>query len=146
MSSTVIKKFTIGSQYFFSCYADFESKDLDELELVDTTDFQFMRQLTGRGKCLFQLKRQANVDDYINYALSDVAMAVGKFLIPEFCEAIGFKFEDLPRLQPLIKDLDPKHKYEQLIFESYLANGSFSLTEDQRLKAYKSYKEARNLN
>jgi hypothetical protein len=146
MSSTVIKKFTIGSQYFFSCYPDFESKDLDELELVDTTNFQFMRQLTGCGKCLFQLRRQSNIDDYINYALSDVAMAVGKFLIPEFCEAIGFKFEDLPRLQPLINCLDPKHKYEQLIFESYLTNGSFSLTEDQRLKAYKSYKEARNLN
>jgi hypothetical protein len=145
MSSTVIKKFTIGSQYFFSCYPDFKSKDLDELELVDTTDFQFMRQLTGRGKCLFQLKQQANTEDYISYALTDTAMAVGKFLVPEFCEAINFKLEDLSRLQKLIDDLDPKHKYEQIIFESYLENCSFYLTEEQRLKAYKSYKEARNL-
>jgi hypothetical protein len=145
MSSTVLNKFLIGSRYFFSCYQDFKSKDLDELELVETTDFQFMRQLTGREKCLFQLKQQPNVDIYINYALSDVAMAVGKFLIPEFCETINFKIEDLPKLQQLIENLDPKHKYEQIIFESYLVNGSFSLTDDQRLRAYESYKEARDL-
>jgi hypothetical protein len=145
MSSTVIKKFTIGSQYFFSCYQDFKSKDLDELELVETTDFQFMRQLTGRGKCLFQLKRQPNTEDYISYALSDMPMSVGKFLVPEFCETINFGIEDLHKVQSLIDSLDPKHKYEQIIFESYLENGSFYLTEEQRLKAYKSYKEARNL-
>ena len=146
MSSTVLKKFLIGSRYFFSCYQDFKGKDLDELELVVTTDFQFLRQLTGRGKCLFQLNQQPATEDYINYALADVPMAVGKFLVPEVCEALNFGIEDLPKMKPLIDKLDPKHQYEQIIFESYLENGSFSLTEEQRLKAYKSYKEARNLN
>ena len=59
----------MGSQYFFSCYEDFCSKDIDEIEIIDTYDFKNIRQLTGQGKCLFQLKKQCSVDKYVEYAL-----------------------------------------------------------------------------
>lgn len=139
-----MSKFLMGSQYFFSCYEDFHSKDIDEIEIIDTNKFEQMRQLTGRGKCLFQLKRKNNVDDYISYALqSDLGMVVGKFLIPEFCEEIGLTISNLLQLQPLIDKLDDKHKYEEIIFNAYINNGSFTLTQSQRDEAYKSYKESR---
>ena len=70
-------------------------------------------------------------------------MIVGKFLIPEFCEEIGMTIEDLPKLRPLIEKLDDGHKYEEIIFNSYIENGAFILTDEQRLKAYNSYKESR---
>ena len=144
MSTKIIKKFLVGSRYFFNVYPEFTSKDIDELELVETTDFKFLRQLSGCGRCLFQLNKQPSVEHYIEYALrTGPAMAVCKFLVLEFCEAIGFKLSDLPKLQPLIDKLDPKHIYLKVIFESYLENGAFVLTNDQRLKAYSSYKEAR---
>jgi hypothetical protein len=134
----------MGSQYFFSCYDDFCSKDTDEIEIVETNEFKYVRQLTGQGKCLFQLKKQETVDDYIDYALqSNLGMVVGKFLIPEFCEAIGLTINDLPKLKPLVDELDSKHKYEEIIFNSYIKNNSFTLTEEQRKEAYKSYKESR---
>ena len=137
-------KFLMGSQYFFSCYEDFNSKDIDEIEIIETRAFEYVRQLTGQGKCLFQLRKQEAVEDYINYALkSNLGMVVGKFLIPEFCEAIGFTINDLPKLKPLINKLDDKHKYEEIIFDSYIENGSFTLTNEQRERAYKSYKESR---
>lgn len=139
-----MSKFLMGSQYFFSCYSDFNSKDIDEIEIIETNEFKYIRQLTGQGKCLFQLKKQEMVDGYINYALqSNLGMVVGKFLIPEFCEAIGLTVNDLPKLRPLIDKLDDKHKYEEIIFNSYIENGSFTLTEEQRARAYKSYKESR---
>ena len=141
-----MSKFTIGSTYFFSCYEDFRSKDVDELELIDTNDFKQSRQLTGKGKCLFQLKRHASKEHYIEWALkSKAGMVVGKFLIPEFCKEIGFSINDLYRLKPLIDKLDDKHKYEKIIFDSYLDNNAFVLTEEQRLKAYTSYKESRGI-
>jgi hypothetical protein len=144
MSTKIIKKFLTGSKYFFDIYPEFHSKDIDELELVETTDFKFLRQLSGCGKCLFQVNRQPTVEHYINYALqTGPAMAVCKFLVSEFCEEIGFKISDLPKLQPLIDNLDPKHAYLKIIFESYLENASFVLTDEQRLKAYSLYKEAR---
>lgn len=139
-----MSKFLMGSRYFFSCYADFESKDIDEIELVDTSEFNHIRQLTGKGKCLFQMKRHASKEPYIEFALrSKLGMVIGKFLIPEFCKAIGFTIEDLHLLTPLLSKLDEKHMYEKIIFDSYIENNSFTLTEAQRARAYKSYKESR---
>jgi hypothetical protein len=139
-----MNKFLIGSQYFFSCYPDFKSKDTDEIEIIDTNEFKQMRQITGKGKCLFQMKKHAAKEDYIDWALqSQIGMVVGKFLVPEFCAAIGFTIEDLPRLRVLIDKLDAKHKYEEIIYNSYIENGSFALTSVQRDRAYKSYKESR---
>jgi hypothetical protein len=134
----------IGSKYFFSCYEDFEPHDTDELEIIETDEFQQIRQLTGRGRCLFQMKKHKSKDDYIDWAIkSPVGMVIGKFLIPEFCEAINFTVEDLPKLKVLINRLDDKHKYEEIIYNSYIENRSFTLTAEQRAKAYKSYKESR---
>ena len=134
----------IGSKYFFSCYDDFKPHDIDELEIIETTEFNQMRQLTGQGKCLFQMKKHESKDDYIEWAIkSPLGMIVGKFLVPEFCEAIGFTVEDLPRVKVLIDRLDEAHKYEEIIYNSYLENGSFTLTDEQRDRAYKSYKNSR---
>lgn len=141
-----MNKILIGSTYFFSCYDDFQSKDIDELEIVDTNEFQQMRQITGQGKCLFQMKRHQSKDEYIDWALKcKLGMVIGKFLVPEFCAAIGLSVEDLPKLLPLIQKLDDKHKYEEIIFNSYIENGDFTLTKEQRDLAYQSYKETRRI-
>ena len=139
-----MNKILMGSTYFFSCYEDFEGKDIDEIQIIETNEFEQVRQITGRGKCLFQLKRHNTKEEYIEWALkSNIGMVIGKFLIPEFCSEIGFTIDDLPRLEPLIAKLDDKHKYEEIIYNSYLQNGSFTLTDEQRDRAYKSYKESR---
>lgn len=141
-----MSKILIGSRYFFSCYDNFTSKDIDEVELIETDNFNNVRQLTGQGKCLFQLKKQPSKEHYIDYALrSKIGMVIGKFLIPEFCETIGFTVNDLSQLVPLIAKLDEQHKYEEIIFNSYIENGSFTLTDEQRSRAYKSYKESRGI-
>lgn len=136
----------IGSKYFFSCYEDFEPHDTDELEIIETDEFKQVRQLTGQGKCLFQMKKHSSKNDYIEWAIqSPLGMVVGKFLVPEFCDQIGFTIEDLPRLRVLIDKLDDRHKYEEIIYNSYIENGSFTLTDEQRDKAYKSYKDSRHV-
>lgn len=139
-----MNKILVGSQYFFSLYPDFKSKDIDELEIIETTEFSVIRQLTGKSKCLFQLKKKACTNDYIEDALrSNCGMVLGRFLIPEFCKQIDFTIDDLPRLSPLIDKLDSAHKYEQNIYDSYIKNNGFYLTSEQRAEAYKIYKNAR---
>jgi hypothetical protein len=141
-----MNKILIGSQYFFSGYDDFQSKDIDEIQIIDTNEFLQMRQITGQGRCLFQMKRHSSKEAYIDWALkSQLGMVIGKFLVPEFCAAIGVVIEDLPKLLPLIYKLDDKHKYEEIIFNSYIENGDFTLTEEQRDLAYQSYKETRRI-
>ena len=139
-----MSKILMGSQYFFSQYDDFNSKDIDEIEIIETSDFNNMRQLTGMGKCFFQLKKLHSADDYINRALeSKLGMVIGKFLVPEFCQEIGMNVSDLSKLAPLLELLDEQHEYEKIIYNSYIENNSFTLTNAQRERAYKSYKESR---
>jgi hypothetical protein len=146
MGEYSMNKILIGSQYFFSGYDDFVSKDIDEIQIIDTNEFSQMRQITGQGRCLFLMKRHSSKEDYINWALkSQIGMVLGKFLVPEFCAAIGFSVADLSKLLPLIGKLDDKHKYEEIIFNSYIQNGVFALTQEQRNEAYQSYKMTRRI-
>lgn len=139
-------KILIGSTYFFSEYDDFQSKDIDEIQIIDTNEFKQMRQITGKGRCLFQMKRHSSKEEYIDWALqSQLGMVLGKFLIPKFCSKIGFTIKDLPKLKPLLELLDDKHKYEAIIFNSYVENGDFTLKKEQRDLAYQSYKETRRV-
>jgi hypothetical protein len=101
--------------------------------------------MAGAKEEFFSFQKLNSAEDHINQALiSQLPMVVGKFLIPEFCQEIGFTINDLPRMQPLIDSLDEKHLYEKIIYEAYLQNGDFYLTQEQRDAAYISYKETRS--
>ncbi len=133
----------IGSRYFFSEYPDYHSHDIDKIELQDTNDYKYVRIIRGQGKDYFFFKRKPKEEMIQDALKQELAMVVGKFLVPEFCQEIGFTIEDLPRLQPLIDRLDEKHLYEKIIYEAYLSNGSFTLTQEQRDQAYEEYKRLR---
>ena len=136
----------VGSGYFFNMYPDFNSKDVDTVQLIDTNDFENICQISGNGECLFLVKKHTNKQTYIDWALkSKLGMVVGKFLVPEFCQEIDFTVDDLLKLKPLLEKLDDKHKYEEIIFNAYVENNSFTLTDEQRGLAYQSYKESREI-
>lgn len=137
------KLILVGSTYFFGDYPDFKSKDKDFVKLVDSPEeFKYFRQTSG-SYCLFEWKRMS-VSEFIEYSLNQgVAILVGKFLVPEFVNEIGFKIEDLIKLKPLIDNLKKRHLYEKIIFDSYLENKAFALTDEQRLRAYENYKLSR---
>ena len=139
-----MKRFLVGSKYFFSCYPDFTPGDEDTVEIIDTEDFQWSRVFRGQGRCIFQFNSRLTKEEHIQKALwTEQGLTIGKFLVPEFAQEIGFGIEDLDKLYPLVSQLKTKHKYEQIIYESYKINNSFTLTEEQRAAAYKACKEAR---
>lgn len=137
----------MGSRYFFEGYPDFKPHDTDTIELVPPNKM-FKIGLVVRGKkgqgtdAYFFVKKPK--EDMIQDALnSQVPMVFCKFLIPEFNEQIGFTVEDLPKLWPLVNRVDEKHLYAKMIFEYYIENKSFTLTQEQRDKAYHEYKRLR---
>ena len=143
-----IQKFKMGSSYFFDIYDDYKLKDNDELHIVDEFIFpnkvcMNMRRFDGNDIFIF---KNTGKQEYINDVYeSGVNMKVGKFLIPEFNKYINFTIDDLKSLQPIFDNMDEKHTYERVIFESYLKNGDFFLTDEQRREAYKEYKRSRGL-
>ena len=136
----------VGSNIFFKDIKGFNSKDIDILELVDNpTGFKYQRQFKFKGKCVFQWKRMS-VNEWIDITLSNnIPMEIGKFLVPEFIKEFNLSINDLKRLQPLVDSLDDKHKYEEVIYNSYIENNDFYLTDSQLNDAYKIYLKYRNL-
>lgn len=139
-----MKSILVGSTYFFKGLEEFKSKDTDRVVLVENPiGFKNVRQTSGSGSCLFEW-RKMSADEFVEFTLkTKLPMSVGKFLVPEFCEAVGFTLMHLKKLESIFDKLDDKHKYEKNIYNAYLKNGSFTLTDEQRQSAYEEYKKAR---
>lgn len=139
-----IKQFRMGSSYFFSVYDDFNSKDYDDLCIMDNFIFPgnvMNAKIKGNDVFMFRnMPKQGYIDDLID---SGVNMKAGKFLIPEFNEYIGFTIDDLKSIIHVFENMDEKHTYEKIIADSYIENNGFFLNDKQRKKAYDEYKKTR---
>lgn len=141
-----IKKISIGSSVFFNRYEDYNSKDVDILAIMD--DFisgsdSLNMKLNDSNEDVF-MYRNLSKEQFINDCLrSKVPMRAGKFLVPEFVEYIHLTINDLKQLEPLFESMDEKHTYEKIIYDAYIENNDFVLTDEQRLEAYKEYKRNR---
>lgn len=139
-----IKQFLIGSTYFFHIYSDFKSKDCDKLLIMNEFPFDGDVMNTKIGNNDIFLFRNMSKMGYINDLVkSKTPMKIGKFLIPEFADYIGFTIEDLKNLFYVFDNIDTKHTYEKLIAQAYITNNGFYLTDLQRDLAYDEYKKTR---
>ena len=134
----------VGSNAFFKDIEGFTSKDIDILEFVDDpTDFKNVRQFKFPHKCVFQWRKMP-IDELIDITLfRNFPMEIGKFLVPEFIKEFKLSIDDLKRLKPIISKLDDKHKYEEVIYNAYIENNDFVLTDEQRQEAYRVYNKYR---
>lgn len=138
------QRFRVGSTAFFSQYSDFVPGDVDEVEFEDKPKLyrnviQFRK--TDKTRCLFKW-RKMSADEFVEYVLhSKLPMEIGKFLVPDVAGYLGFTMDHLRKLKPIMDNLDERHTYEKVIYDSYLLNGGFFLTQEQRNDAYKEYKK-----
>ena len=87
------------------------------------------------------------INELIDITLSrNFPMEIGKFLVPEFIKEFKLSIDDLKRLKPIITKLDDKHKYEEVIYNAYIENNDFILTDKQRQNAFETYTMYRNIN
>lgn len=139
------KIFLIGSSYFFNGIQNFQPSDIDELclqEGIIPGNSNILRGKFGKKDIMFisKLSKEEYIKDLIS---SNNPMQIGKFLVKEFCDEIGFTIEDLKKLKSVIDKIDNKHSYEKIIYNSYIENNGFYLTDEQRYNAYKIYKQYR---
>ena len=135
----------VGSRYFFDNIPEFKPHDSDYVMLEENpTEYNIYFHIIGHNECRIKWKWMS-CDNFIDYTNNHgLPMQVGKFLVPEFNEKIGLTIDDLNKLRPSFDLLDEKHKYEKVIFDFYLENGGFFLTDKQRMKAFEEYKKERN--
>lgn len=142
-----MNKILCGSTYFFQNCPDFKPKDKDEIVIVDKgIGYNFVKQVSTGHNCTFYVVRRPK-EELIQYTLEKApAMAIGKFFIPEFANEFDITLEDLAKFEGMIEKLDTKHAYLKDVYSAYRENNEFSLTDEQRSKAYETYKEARKEN
>lgn len=134
-----MSRIIVGSRAFFQKMENFNPKDLDVVEIVEGYSFKHVRQFRLRNKCVFQWKRMT-ADEFVDATIErNIPMEMGKFLVPEFINEIGLTIEQLKRLQPLVESLDDMHKYEKVIYDAYVENNDFVLSDEQLNNAYNEY-------
>lgn len=134
-----------GSKAFFTGIKGFSPKDTDFIELVyeKQPDFNWTKQISDGTTCLFKIIVRPK-EELINFAVEKCPpMALCRFLTPDFAKAIDLTISDLNMLKPMRDKLDDKHLYLGIIYDSYLENEDFTLTEEQRNAAYECYKQYR---
>ena len=139
-----IKTFKIGSSYFFGCFDDYIVKDLDEINIMDEFLVKPNSLVLRKGDRDVFFYRNMDKEGFIEDTLSScVPMRPGKFLVREFADYIGFTIEDLKKLKEVFDRIDDKHTYEKVIYDAYMENNGFYLTEGQLDSAYAEYKRKR---
>lgn len=139
-------QFIVGSSAFFSRYSNFHPKDMDTLVFVKNTlgNHPVLRIVSNDSNDDTFYCKTGTKEELIDTALSiGLPMGAGKFLVPEVAEYLKLTVEDLKQLEPLFSSLDAKHSYEKLIYEAYLHNNAFVLTDKQRNAAYREYRKTR---
>lgn len=136
------KQFIVGSKVFFG-----ESTNSEDILILEENPqgYKHYTQSVEGGKVIYKWAKKSK-EEFLSYAKRDKAYALefGKFIVPEFAEEIGLTIADLADLYEFYKGkIDDMHSYQKIIAEAYIANGAFSLTDEQRAEAYEAYKEAR---
>ena len=138
--------FTIGSSAFFSGYKDYTNSVYENvLILDDNPDYEYETNYLENNKHIVRWRNMSK-NEFIDFHKGLYkGRYIGKFLVPEFAEYLGMTIEDLQQLSHLIEYLDEKHLYEKIIYDSYISNNDFYLTDTQRYTAYLEYKKERGL-
>ena len=139
-----MKRYVVGSTLWFSEYEDYVVHDRDVLYVCDVSH-QVIFKKKGLDMILLPEKTAKEyVAEIVSAGINrSTTLYCGKFLCPEFAKDFGVTMEDLDTIKPYIYATDERHQYQRVVLDSYLANGDFVLTDEQRDAAYAVYKSAR---
>lgn len=140
MEAKITHRFTVGSNVFFNMFDDFKPKDTDEVCLLDKPLFgDNIMRLRFNKKDLFLIYDNGNLIE-----TTKEPIAIGKFLVPEFAKHLNLTIDGLKQLKDLSENMDDKHSYVKMIYDFYIENNGFFLTDKQREQAYQEYKRKRS--
>ena len=142
-----MKEILVGSDVFFAGMPGFHDNHPDITSRVyiddNPTDYEIEKDYMEDN--IHKIRwRNMSKEDIIKFHMDCYkGRYLGKFLVPEYAETIGLTIDDLKKLKHLSEWLDYRHTYEKIIYDSYIENNGFFLTEEQKNKAYEDYKRAR---
>lgn len=139
--------FKIGSRAFFGNMPDYKEGDCDVLLVLDKWPEEFKKTIFSCGvtKCDTFFMKQMTKEEYIAETIeTEDIKRVFYYMVPEFVQFIGLTIDDIKRVEPVVRKLEnTRHKWYINVYESYIANGGFYLSDEQREAAYDVFKRTR---
>lgn len=139
----VVKKLAVGSGVFFRRFKDYEVHDIDYVCIVDHYTLGSPMRVKIEDEDLFLTEDFPKERWLYETVQCGYGLQAGKFLCPDIINHLHLEIEDLERLKECIDRMDDRHHYLQMIYQFYLDNRKFELTEEQLLEAYNDYKKTR---
>ena len=144
MKIKVIHTFDTGSSTFFSEMPNYTPHDNDKICIIDYPLYGDKIGILRKDKDDLYFVFNNGKDNLIEQCIkTNVPMAICKFLSPEFAEYIDLTIDDLKKLNELSTRMDDKHYYLKMIYDFYIENNGFYLTDEQLNLAYQEYKNKR---
>lgn len=131
-----------GSTYFFGSLPFFKGRDVDYVEVVDDQSIDIVK-LREPGTDVFRVRRMPIEDRLARDSEVQATSRICNYLVPEIAAELGFTPDMLDRIKPIVDRLRPRYSYLGVIYEGYVENGSFTLTEEQRMAAFEEYRRSR---
>jgi len=140
MNVKVIKTFVTGSETFFKDIDGFIPHDTDEVAIIDYPLFGDKVMQTRKDNKDIFIIYNGSKDYVINQCIKqNLSMSICKFLNPDFANYLDMNIDDLLKLKSLSEKMDDKHYYLKMIYDFYIENNGFYLTDEQRELAYQEY-------
>lgn len=144
-----MKEILVGSDVFFTGMPGFHvgHPDIKSKVVIEDNPSDYLFDKDYMEGNMHVIKwRNMSKEELINFHKSRCkGRLLGKFLVPEYAEFIGLTIDDLKELSNLLDWLDDRHQYEKLIYNFYIENNGFYLTDEQRNIAYQEYKKERGM-
>ena len=140
-------KILVGSKVFFNNYDDFKSHDTDYILFENHPNlYKTFAVLRGKNTDIFaynEISKKAFLE-FSHKHCKTSTLAIGTLIVPELLNYMKITFDEFKEFKYAADKVnDGKHNYVKLIYYSYLENGGFYLTQEQRDKAYEEYKKYR---
>lgn len=134
----------IGSAAIFKNIEGFVPNDYDILIWTDASKYCTKWRRVGlSGIDVLEMKSDMSKQEIIESQVTKTApeMCFGLFLCAEFAELIGLTIDDLTNIYPFFcARFNKKHKYFDTVYNAYIANNGFTMTDEQLQEAYAIYR------
>lgn len=137
------RHFLVGSDVFFGKMSDYVTHGYSLLYFDDNPDYEIETSYMEGNNHILRWRNIGKEQLIFYHQNCWNGRYIGKFLVPEVAEYLQFTIEDLKQIGNLVNCLDERHLYEKIIYDAYIENNGFFMTDEQLNAAYAEYKRER---
>lgn len=139
------KQILCGSNVFFKDIKGFYPHDTDWVMIDETLDIKDKYIIRYRPGADYFVYSKLTREEFLNIMKNDYGspLKLCVVILPEIIKLYKINIDHLKSLKSKRDQLPEKYEYLGIIYDSYIENNDFYLTDEQLMKSYEKYKQYR---